>query len=303
MTSLANVPPLMKAIPNWIVWRSEYREGKDGKEYPTKIPYVAHRLLERAAVDDPASFCSYRKALDVYELDRREPAFGLSGLGFVFDGNGICGIDLDNAILPDGTFLPEFIPIREAFQETYQELSPSGKGIHILLFCETNPWKNGRSRQWIDEHGIKHEVGFFFAGKFFTMTGNTIGSPNITEYSPEYVRDTLKQWIREEPPKAQAVAAPDLGDRDIIELALDAKNGLKFARLWRGMTDGYPTASEADSALAGILAFWTTDGTQIERIMRSSGLFREKWARADYLQRTIQRAQERSRETYSGRKR
>lgn len=56
----------------------------------------------------------------------------------------------------------------------------------------------------------------------------------------------------------------------------------------------YPSQSEADLALASILSFWTQDKTQIERLMNSSGLRREKWDRSTngstYLRNTIDKA-------------
>lgn len=55
-------------------------------------------------------------------------------------------------------------------------------------------------------------------------------------------------------------------DDDLIEMAKSAKNGAKFAALWRGEWEdlGYPSQSEADQALANLLAFWwNSDATAI----------------------------------------
>jgi primase-polymerase (primpol)-like protein len=49
-----------------------------------------------------------------------------------------------------------------------------------------------------------------------------------------------------------------------------AANGEKFAKLWSGDVSGYPSQSEADLALCGILAFWTRDRAQIDRLFRQS---------------------------------
>lgn len=50
-------------------------------------------------------------------------------------------------------------------------------------------------------------------------------------------------------------------------------------------------ASAADQAMANHWAFWTGNhGERIERIMRMSGLARDKWERPGYLRNTIQRA-------------
>jgi hypothetical protein len=50
--------------------------------------------------------------------------------------------------------------------------------------------------------------------------------------------------------------------------------------LWQGDTSGYASASEADLALCGMLAFWCgRDIGQMDRLFRKSGLMRDKWNR------------------------
>src|SRR5262249_3850325 len=72
----------------------------------------------------------------------------------------------------------------------------------------------------------------------------------------------------------------DLDDDELIRKASQAKNGEKFAALWKGDTSGYPSPSEADLALCGMLAFWTQgDTARIDALFRKSGLYREKWDR------------------------
>ena len=59
-----------------------------------------------------------------------------------------------------------------------------------------------------------------------------------------------------------------------------------YDRGWEGL--GYSSPSEADLALASLLTAWSRDAEQIERLMRSSALYREKWDdHRDYLERTI----------------
>lgn len=45
----------------------------------------------------------------------------------------------------------------------------------------------------------------------------------------------------------------DLGDEEILSLALSARNAAKFEALWAGETTGYASHSEADQALIGLL--------------------------------------------------
>lgn len=84
---------------------------------------------------------------------------------------------------------------------------------------------------------------------------------------------------------------PQLEDKDIISIASQAGNSSKFNALWKGSTAGYESPSQADQALANLIAFYATDASQIERLLRSSGLVREKWTtNAGYLPRTIAKA-------------
>ena len=88
---------------------------------------------------------------------------------------------------------------------------------------------------------------------------------------------------------AQPIA---LDDQAIKDKAMSAGNSAKFAALWRGDITGYKSASEADQALCNLIAFWTRDASQIERLWLASGLRADdpKIDRADYRQRTISKA-------------
>jgi hypothetical protein len=92
----------------------------------------------------------------------------------------------------------------------------------------------------------------------------------------------------------------ELTDEEVIELAGRARNSAKFEALYRGDTSGYGSHSEADQALISLLAFYTQDGEQLDRIYRQSGLCRDKWIeRPDYRRRTIRRAISNLTETYT----
>lgn len=54
------------------------------------------------------------------------------GVGFVLNGDGICAIDLDHCVNPDGSLEPFARRILERCPQTYVEVSPSGSGLHIF---------------------------------------------------------------------------------------------------------------------------------------------------------------------------
>ncbi len=89
-----------------------------------------------------------------------------------------------------------------------------------------------------------------------------------------------------------------LTDTQAVEWCRRSRDGQKFDKLydypggkWPEGYLGYPSQSEADCALCGMLAWPTNRDTEaIDRIFRESGLYRKKWDRADYRERTIRKA-------------
>src|SRR5215208_955449 len=84
-------------------------------------------------------------------------------------------------------------------------------------------------------------------------------------------------------------------DEAVIEKCRAAENAAKFSDLYdAGDVDRYHGGDDsvADLALLGILAFWTQDEVQLERLFSSSALGRRgKWRdRPDYRRRTITKA-------------
>ena len=121
--------------------------------------------------------------------------------------------------------------------------------------------------------------------------------------------DMLVQKLR--PPEKNKRPTPQgegrKDDTTLIERMLESQNRLKIAALLDGNHEDYPSQSEADIALCNHLAFWTgNDATQIDRIFKESGLYREKWDKKHfgdgrtYGQATIQKAISGNSETYSG---
>jgi hypothetical protein len=93
-------------------------------------------------------------------------------------------------------------------------------------------------------------------------------------------------------------------DATLITKALAADNGAKVQRLAQGQWQhDYPSQSEADLAFCCLLAFWTQDPTQIDRLFRISGLMRAKWdekrGAQTYGARTIAEALARQTEHYT----
>jgi hypothetical protein len=92
-------------------------------------------------------------------------------------------------------------------------------------------------------------------------------------------------------------------DEQVIELCRSAKNAPKFERLYdQGDISEYDgDDSRADLALIDLMAFYTQDREQLDRLFRGSALYRpEKWGkRSDYRQRTIETVLSSRTETYT----
>src|SRR5215203_412473 len=79
----------MRDLRQWVVWRSEEREGK-----PTKVPY-SPLTGEKASTMDPQTWASYSEAVVAYT------EHGYGGVGFVFsEDDPFCGMDLDGCLNP-----------------------------------------------------------------------------------------------------------------------------------------------------------------------------------------------------------
>ena len=287
-TKYDTLPEEMRQAARWVAWQYEIRDGKK-----TKVPHTPGK--GRASSTDPATWVSFEEAV------RAEQFY--SGIGFVL-GDGWLGLDADHVRDPEtGEWMPGILDEIKSVQ-SYAEGSPSGSGAHVITHG-TKPGDRCRAAGEVWE--------MYDRGRFFTVTGDHIPdtpdevrepAPGSLEAVYEKVGVTSKKTTKrevEKPPKRVISPSPpvDLADEEIVSLCAKAKNAGKFTALWGGDTSGYASGSEADLALCNILAFYTQDPAQLERLIRQSGLYREKWDRTDYVTRTIVTALESVRETYS----
>ncbi len=284
-TRYAAIPAAMREAKRWVTWQYEIREGKK-----TKVPHTPGK--GQAKTTDPTTWGTFEEACRAAEY--------YSGIGFVL-GDGWLGLDADHVRDPEtGEWLPGILDEIKSLG-SYAELSPSKTGAHVITFG-TKPGDRCRAKGEVWE--------MYEHGRFFTVTGDHIdGTPlDVREPAPgsleaiyEQIGRTkeMQQAPRAKTPTPRSTAAPDLTDAEIIEKCRAASNSVKFDALWRGDISGHGSHSEADLALIGILKFYTRDPAQLERLVRQSGLYREKWDRTDYVTRTISKALEHVGETWS----
>ncbi|MCK5611127.1 hypothetical protein KAR91_55150, partial [Candidatus Pacearchaeota archaeon] len=268
-----NIPAELRELPNFVLWRYELVDGKS-----TKVPYNPHNC-KKALPNNPATWGSLDQCLSVLSSS------GMSGIGFVMTAEvGYTCIDLDDPyeLNPDGTpkhsnpeeLQAKQIAIAKAF-DSYSEVSPSGKGLHIWIKAILPSGRRGAA------------IEIYPSGRYMTMTGDVHNSAPIRDY-----QDLATQLWQELAPNTPS---PNVSyetkeatetDNEILTKAGDAENGMKFRDLYTGewQRHGYPSQSEADQALTNIIAFYTQDPNQIKRIFRCSALGqRRKAFRDDYF--------------------
>ena len=186
----------LKSLKQWVnyirIWNPTKHGGAGGYDKPPINPYT----LRDARTNDPETWATYSQAAanigktarhrDTKNKDSRGNApivsAAIEGTGLIL-AQGYCGVDLDGVIDENGNITPLAARIVEVL-DTYTEISPSGRGLHCLLYCG-DLLAEGRNfgRQFLldaankitNEEGKRYEIEVYFyvnGGRYFTVTGN-----------------------------------------------------------------------------------------------------------------------------------
>ena len=263
--NFSTIPAELRELKQWILWRYEDKGGIKA----TKVPYSTNGHL--ASVTDSRSWTDFNAAFNTYNLG------GYDGLGFVFTENDpYAFIDLDYTT--DKADYERQLRVNREFN-SYSEVSPSGQGLHIIV---KGSIPQGRKRSSIE---------IYSSGRYATMTGIVYQDKPIEDRS-----DLLLQLFNQMGGPAASNSIIDEPQREedatILEIARNARNGDKFSELYSGSWQSYyPTQSEADFALIDIVAYYTQNKNQIERIFKTSALGkRDKAKRKDYISYMINKS-------------
>ena len=140
-----NIPQELRVLNQWVCAND-----------CDKVPMQANRPYP-ASSTNPATWASFEDALWAV----KEGYYDY--LGFVFNDNGIVGIDLDDAIV-HGVTSPLATEIIHQCS-SYTEVSKSGTGIHILVKGDI-PFKGKNNLAGIE---------MYKTARFFIMTGDVLG--------------------------------------------------------------------------------------------------------------------------------
>lgn len=268
---IAAFPQELKDLDRWCNWMYVTIDGVE-----KKIPYDSKSEITKveAKANDESTWSDFETAKNRINMKM--------GAGLYFKEPYV-GIDLDDvedeikrhmAGDYEDNIVSEFIHELDS----YTEISPSGTGIHILIKGEL-------------PEGRRHygNVEMYDGGRYFTVTFNSIGLDYIRDdHDTKKIAKLHKKYMPAKKVKKRPQQTPEsemgahgLSDTEVIKRASRSKQGEKIKTLLAGDWDKYeeyPSQSEADMALANMLAFWTArDREQMDRIIRGSGLYRPKW--------------------------
>ncbi|MCC7100275.1 MAG: AAA family ATPase [Rubrivivax sp.] len=159
-----HVPPELRAARQWLAYRIE--PHADPTKKPRKVPYYVTGGRREGTLDTPedmARLVTFDEALDAWQ--RLGPAV-YSGLAVALN-NGWQGIDFDDVPQNQLADLANEVP-------GYVEKSPSGNGCHALGY--------GAPFASLGSNGTGIEA--YAAGRFFTVTGNTIRPGPLADLAP-----------------------------------------------------------------------------------------------------------------------
>lgn len=255
-----------KLIPKELTDRNQWALSNN------KAPFQTNG--ERASSTDVSTWTSYEDAIN------KSNHVGY----FISAHDPYTVIDLDDCII-NGVITKEAKSIVESLN-SYTEISQSGTGLHIFIKGNKPGERSKNSKKGFEMYDKE---------RFMVMTGNHLeGTPieiNEAQETINYLYDMYFPVKEASEHKDNGkLRSPIMSDDEVLKIASNAKNGNKVKALLSGDISAYGSHSEADQALCNLIAFYTQDFEQIDRIFTNSGLYRDKWDREDYKAETIDKA-------------
>ena len=168
--NLHNIPEELKELHQWVCTKGD-----------SKVPMVAGSAIA-ASSTNPLSWSSFEVAYKSVINDLYDH------VGFVFNDNGIVGIDIDDGYDQEGLPSPLATDIIAACK-SYTERSRSGRGFHILLKGDL-PFKGKNNRNGVE---------IYKTARYFIMTGDVLLYDKIIENQEaiDYIVDKYFPEMRE----------------------------------------------------------------------------------------------------------
>jgi hypothetical protein len=161
--TLAAFPDELKTLDHWVLWRFEARQNKSGVWKITKVPHqvIRNGVRREARSNDPKTWSTLAEA----QRTLAESEGFLDGLGFMFQGSGFSGIDLDGVLVEGGDVVPWADELLTELRKTYVERSIRGEGLHGIVRGVFRG--GGKSQKFADGTGFE----LYCTGRFFVVSG------------------------------------------------------------------------------------------------------------------------------------
>ncbi|RPI66338.1 MAG: hypothetical protein EHM38_10255, partial [Geobacteraceae bacterium] len=173
LTITENVPTELANYPQWVSWSGTL--GENGKT--RKIP-ISPKSGRFAQTNASGSWGTFEEAV---EFSREH---NLPGIGFVFsEHDDFVGIDFDDCIdSATGAVESEVLEVIQRL-DTYTEISPSGRGIHVIA--------KGKLPAGSRKAG---KVEIYDDRRFFTITGKSFnGTPAEVREKQNEIREVYQK--------------------------------------------------------------------------------------------------------------
>lgn len=300
----------MGALRQWITYRLESKAGK-----MDKVPCY-WQTGNMADAHNPAHWTTYEQALANAHLANRGEG---CGTGFVLTANDpFWCVDIDKCRDANG-WSPLASELCKRLEGAAIEVSQSGRGLHIFgsgpvpthqckntsLGLEMYTTKRFMAITGTHARGdcaadvsdaLASVIADYFQPKSATESGPLIDwtSAPCDGWDGPDDDDDLIERARQHKPKPSVASAlrPGTATESISFDDLWTANVPVLAATWppNNQNDDFDRSS-ADMSLAMRLAYWTgRDCERIERLMRLSGLARDKYERRGYIVDTVMKA-------------
>jgi putative DNA primase/helicase len=297
------IPKEVRELAQWLPWRWVPAPGKTKPDKELIDP----RTGIKALWGNSKTWMPFGEAVDAARKGEH------TGVGFIFAKHDkYAGLDFDYCYDPATKEIEPWAAERIP-QHTYCEISPSGNGIKCLGYGCMPGDGTGHVKKvhaLLNTRCPDAEIGAYSQKRWFAFTGNALNGSHVREIQSAIDRldreifsvrlpDTATPTTKPQSATGARVAEPEpavtriraMPDEEILRRVAAGNQSEKFLRLWAGDSSGYPSGSEADFALCGILAYWTGGDTdRVERLFARSALGKLPRLKAGEARRTSKHA-------------
>lgn len=179
MIDYSSIPEELRVLKQWVC----VSEG-------SKAPMQALTHFP-ASSTNPATWSTFEDAVLSVKLGLHD------GIGFVFNDNGIVGIDLDDGYTSEG-FVSNLATDIIWMCNSYVEKSKSGRGFHIFVKGDI-PFKGKNNLAGVE---------IYKTARFFIMTGDRLGKKSDIIHNQEALDHIVETYFPETREKKSTTVTP-----------------------------------------------------------------------------------------------